>query len=98
MLDQTLEISTDTLLNNKQERLGLELGLKDYHIANITKDFPNRSVTCCGKMLQKWLDIDPSASWNKLYDAIKRIKSPTTNPMSNVNDPTGNCIDKYKYM
>ena len=60
------------------ERLGVELGLKDYHIDNISKDNPNRSVTCCRVMLQKWLDIDPSATWAKLNDAIKKIKLPST--------------------
>ena len=69
------------------ERLGLELGLKDYHIANISKDNehnPNRSVTCCRVMLQKWLDMDPSASWSKLDDAVKKIKSLTTGSLSTV--------------
>ena len=59
------------------ERLGLELGLKDYHIANISKDNehnPNRSVTCCRTMLEQWLRQTPSATWGKLYDAIKHIK------------------------
>ena len=60
------------------ERLGLELGLMDYHIANISKDNPNRSVTCCRETLQKWLHIDPSATWGKLDDAIKNIKLPST--------------------
>ena len=63
------------------ERLGLELGLKDYHIANISKDHLNRSVTCCREMLQKWLDIDPLATWSKLDDAVK-IKSPTTGSLT----------------
>ena len=66
------------------ERLGLELGLKDYHIANISKDNehnPNRSVTCCRVMLQKWLHSDTSATWGKLDDAVKNIKlSSTTTP------------------
>ena len=69
------------------ERLGLELGLKDYHIANISKDYPNRSVTCCREMLQKWLKIDRSATWGKLYDAIKNIKLPST--ISPVSTDTG---------
>ena len=58
------------------ERIGLELGLKDYQIANITKDYPNSSVTCCREMLQKWLNSDLSASWGKLDDAIKKIHLP----------------------
>ena len=60
------------------ERLGLELGLMDYHIANISKDNPNRSVTCCREILKKWLDIDTSATWGKLDDAINNIKLPST--------------------
>ena len=66
------------------EGLGLELGLERYHINNIAKDHPNESVICCRKMLQKWLDIDPSASWRKLHDAVRRIRSPTTGSMSTV--------------
>ena len=66
---------------------GLELGLKDYHIANIYKDNPNRSVTCCKEMLQKWLDSDPSASWSKLDDAIKKTKSLATGSPSTVSSP-----------
>ena len=64
------------------ERLGVELGLKDYHIANISKDNPNRSVTCCRVMLLKWLDIDSSATWAKLNDAIKKIKLSSISPVS----------------
>ena len=64
------------------ESLGLELGLKDYHIAIISKDNPNRSVTCCREMLQKWLEIDLSATWGKLDDTIKKIRlSSATIPM-----------------
>ena len=63
------------------ERLGPELGLKDYHIAIISKDNPNRSATCSREMLQKWLEIDTSATWGKLDDAIRNIKLSTTNPV-----------------
>ena len=68
------------------EGLGLELGLERYHIDNITKDHPNESVICCRKMLQKWLDIDSSASWRKLHDAVRRIRSQTTGSMSTVSN------------
>ena len=90
------------------ERLGLELGLKDYHIANISKDNehnPNRSVTCCRAMLEQWLREITSATWGKLDDAIKNIKLPLTiSPVST--DKGGNmtgmhnmygclCVTKY---
>ena len=80
------------------EILAGELGLKDYHIANITKDHPNNSVTSCRVMLQKWLDSDPLASWSKLDDAVKKIKSPTTGPASFVSsDNAGSCITIVSY-
>ena len=62
-------------------RLGLELGLQEYDIANISKDNehnPHRSVTCCRAMLEQWLREIPSPTWGKLDDAIKNIKLPST--------------------
>ena len=62
------------------ERLGLELGLNDYDIANISKDNehnPNRSVTCCRAVLEQWLREIPSPTWGKLDDAVKKIKLST---------------------
>ena len=67
------------------ERLGLELGLKDYHIANISKDNehnPNRSVTCCRVMLELWLRETPLPTWSRLSDAIKKINSLTAGSQS----------------
>ena len=75
------------------ETLGLELGLKDYHIAIISKDHPNNSVTSCRVMLQKWLDTDPLASWSKLDDAVKKIRSPITGPVSIVSNNTTGIVE-----
>ena len=79
------------------ERLGIELGLKDYQIAYISKDNTNSSVTCCRVMLQKWLNIEPSATWGKLDDAIKNImiKLPSTTSSVSI-DKGGN--HGYKYL
>ena len=60
------------------ERLGLELGLKNYHIANISENNARhlrRVEVCCAAVLEQWLAIDPSATWAKLDDAIKKITS-----------------------
>ena len=63
-------------------QLGAELGLKGYHIANITENNASRQLRlvehCCYQMLQKWLHIDPSATWGKLDDAVKIIILSTT--------------------
>ena len=84
------------------ERLGLELGLKDYHIANISKDNehnPNRSETCCRAVLERWLREIPSATWGNLDDAIKNIKLPSTiSPMStNKGGNHGYCYSILNY-
>lgn len=58
------------------EQLGVKLGLKGNDIDIISKDNahnPDRSVTCCRKVLQKWLQTNPSATWGKLDDVIKSL-------------------------
>jgi len=77
---------------------GIELGLKDYDIANISKDNehnPNRSVTCCRTMLQKWLQTDSSATWGKLDDAVKNITLSLTNLVSTDNRGNHVAISNY---
>ena len=68
------------------ERLGLELGLNDYEIANISENnarHPRRVEVCCAAVLEQWLREIPSPTWGKLDDAVKKIKLPsTTSPMS----------------
>ena len=63
------------------EQLGLKLRLQHYDIDNISKDNthnPDRSVTCCRTMLEKWLQIVPSPTWGKLDDVIVSL---TTAPL-----------------
>ena len=58
------------------EELGIKLGLKEHHIATISHNNaynPNRTVDCCKSMLNKWLEIDCSATWDKLRNAIRTI-------------------------
>ena len=61
--------------------------MKNYHIANITENNASRKQRqveeCCSQMLQKWLEVDPLATWGKLDDAVKKIKLlSTTCPVS----------------
>ena len=68
------------------ERLGIELGLKDYDVANISKNNANcsrKAEVCCVAVLEQWLMEIPSPTWGKLDDAIKRVNiSSTTSPAS----------------
>ncbi|XP_065888660.1 uncharacterized protein [Dysidea avara] len=34
---------------------------------------------CCNAMLEKWLEVDPSASWEKLFKVIESLAVSTTN-------------------
>ena len=69
------------------EELGLKLGLKDYHLANISENTAGRQSrqveTCYKRVLQKWLQLDPSPTWGKLDDVIVSL---TTAPLQS----TGN--------
>ena len=56
------------------EDLGKQLGVKDYDIANISRDHPNRAVDACREMLRMWLRDIPSPTWGKLDDAINSLK------------------------
>ena len=67
---------TCTVINQhaaQWEDLGALLGLEDYDIANIAKDYRNQSIDACRQMLIKWLQIDTLATWGKLYDAIELL-------------------------
>ena len=64
------------------EELGVKLGLKDYQLANISENtagHQSRQVeTCCKRVLQKWLQLDPSPTWGRLDDVIISL---TTAPL-----------------
>ena len=61
------------------KQLGAELGVKDYQVANITENNASRKLRqveeCCSQMLQKWLEIDPSATWGRLDNVLQKITS-----------------------
>lgn len=61
--------------------LGLQLGLKEYDIANIFKNnerVSRRVEACCTAMLEQWLTEIPLPTWGKLDDAIGKINLPLT--------------------
>ena len=52
--------------------------MKDYDIANIAKDYRNRSVDACREMMILWLQTVPSPTWGKLDDAISLLMNTLT--------------------
>lgn len=55
-------------------KIGIELGLSHAKLKIIAVDHSQRCEDCCNQMLAEWLQIDPTASWKKLFDAVE---SPT---------------------
>ena len=58
------------------EELGLALGLEKSRLNIILSDNrynPDRTVGCCQKMLACWLEVDPSATWSRLEEAVTQL-------------------------
>ena len=47
------------------------MGLPSEELNIIELDNHYKGVRCCNAMLEKWLKVDPSASWEKLVKAIE---------------------------
>ena len=54
--------------------IGTLLGLPIEELKIIQYDNYHKAVPCCNAVFLKWLEVDPSASWNKLLSVIQ---SPT---------------------
>ena len=46
--------------------IGTLLGIPEGELMAIEGGYPTNLRWCCNKMLEKWLEIDPTASWEKL--------------------------------
>jgi len=62
---------------SKWYHLGIEL--LDIHTVSsvldiIKSDHGHDPFTCCVRVLSKWLETDPSATWHKLLEALKEIR------------------------
>ena len=54
--------------------IGTQLGLSSGTLDIIKYDNRDKAEPCCDAVLEEWLEMDPSASWEKL---LKVIESPT---------------------
>ena len=73
------------------ENLGILLGLQDYDIANIARDYP-KSVDACREMFTVWLQTVSSPTWGKLDDAINSLMTISTSR------PTGKFLLAYSVL
>ena len=51
--------------------IGTLLGLPSGELNAIEAGYPTNIKWCCNQMLEKWLEMDTTASWEKLHAAIE---------------------------
>ena len=51
--------------------IGTRLGLSTGALDIIENDNMHKAVQCCNGMLKKWLELDTTASWEKLFEVIE---------------------------
>ena len=53
--------------------IGILLGLPSGELKAIEAGYPTNVKWCCNQMLEKWLEVDTTASWGKLLIVIKSL-------------------------
>ena len=53
--------------------IGTQLGLSTGALDIIENDNMYKAVQCCNNMLKKWLEVDTTASWQKLFKVIESL-------------------------
>ena len=51
--------------------IGTLLDISKGRLDGIERSFPSNAFWCCNKMLETWLEIDISATWRKLVEALE---------------------------
>lgn len=55
--------------------IGTKLGLPSETLRIIKYDNKDKAEPCCDAVMEKWLEVDPSATWEKVFEAIKSLTS-----------------------
>ena len=63
--------------------IGTQLGIDYGFLQGIEASFPSNAFRCCNEMLQKWLQSDCNATWDKICEVVK---SPTVSQARQQND------------
>jgi len=66
--------------------IGKLLGLPSGELKAIKAGWPTNVKWCCNQMLEKWLEVDSTASWRKLLTVIE-------SPAVSSDSDKGDCID-----
>ena len=57
------------------EDIGVYLDIDQIYLRIIKADHPNDVKSCCRYLLQRWLELDPVPTWDKLFTAIDACAS-----------------------
>ena len=60
--------------------IGTLLGLPSGRLQAIEAGWPTNVKWCCNQMLEKWLQVDRTASWSKLFTVIESLAVSCTAP------------------
>ena len=71
MLRDLYEVSQPHATHWKE--IGTLLGLHPGDLKIIEKDSVYKAEACCLAMLQKWMEVDPEASWPKWFKAFDQV-------------------------
>ena len=53
--------------------IGTLLGLSNGELQAIEAGYPTNVQWCCNQMLKKWLEMDTTASWHKLFAVLESL-------------------------
>ena len=67
--------------------IGTLLGLPKGTLDIIEHDNYHKAEPCCDAVWEKWLEVDPSASWNKLQSVIHSPAVSASDTTPNKGDP-----------
>jgi len=65
--------------------IGMQLDLSVARLNIIEHDNYHKAEPCCNAMLQKWLEVDTTASWGKLFTVIDSLR-PTVSSVPDKGD------------
>ena len=75
--------------------IGIELGFNLHVLDVIEKDYPQKSVNCLRKVLDKWLEATANPTWKTLEVALTNVRRQHLG-LDPVDDVYGECVE-YSY-
>ena len=71
------------------EVIGILLGLPSGELKAIEAGYPTNLKWCCNQMLKKWLEMDVTASWERMFTVIE---SPAVSCSTDKGDYIIHCV------